>query len=647
MSAPDPFAWLEDGDAAAVQKWTAAQNTRTRAYLDARPGRAALADRFRALFAIGSLGVPVSRPHPHGRRLFYTRRDGGQNQPVLYVHDGARERALVDVNAEHAGGTRAIDWWYPSDDGARVAYGISDDGSEESTLRVRDVASGHDLPDVIPRTRACSLAWMPDGSGFYYTRYPGPGEVPAGEEPYHRSVFQHRLGDDPARDGKVFGDGRDRTDWPNVDLSPDGRWLVIAVSQGWSKSELWLLDRSAAGTPAVAVAAGEQARFDVVEVRDDRLYVLTTSGAPRGRIVAVDPHAPQRANWRDVVPAGDDVIDHAVYFHDGLAVASLHDAAARLRLFGADGAPRGEVPLPGARRADGPRPARATRRSCTSGSRASSRRRRFFTWRPGTPATVWRALPSPVDASAFEVERVMVTLARRYAAAPFLAHRKGVRARRERPAAAVRLRRVRHQHAADLDAVGDPVPRAGRHLRGRRPARRRRVRRGLAPRRHAGQEAERLRRLHRRGNLAGRPPRDAPRHDWRSRAASNGGLLVGAALTQRPDLFRAVVCKVPLLDMLRYHKFRIGALWIPEYGSPDDPQAARWLAALLAVPARARRRRLPGGVPADGGERHARRPDARAQDGRPPAGRAERRRTPSCWRCRPGPGTARASRSTR
>ena len=272
------------------------------------PGAPRWPTDFGRCYAIGSLGVPVSRPHQHGRRLFYTRRDGGQNQPVLYVRDGGdRERALVDVNTEHAGGTRAIDWWFPSDDGARVAYGLSEDGSEESTLRVRDVASGHDLPDVIPRTRACSLAWMPDGSGFYYTRYPRPGEVPAGEEPYHRSVFHHRLGDDPARDAKVFGDGRDRTDWPNVDLSPDGRWLVIAVSQGWSKSELWLLDRAGAGTPPVAVAAGEQARFDVVEVRNDRLYVLTTSGAPRGRIVAVDPHAPQRANWRDVVPAGDDV----------------------------------------------------------------------------------------------------------------------------------------------------------------------------------------------------------------------------------------------------------------------------------------------------------------------------------------------------
>ena len=246
------------------------------------------------------------------------------------------DRPLVDVNRERADGTRALDWWFPSDDGRRVAYGTSDDGSEESLLRVRDVDSGQDLGDQIPRTRACSLAWLPDGSGFYYTRYPKPGEVPPGEEPYHRGVFFHHLGDDPARDHKIFGEGRDRTDWPSVDLSPDGRWLVVSVAQGWTKSEVHLFDRHAAVAasgvpqPPIAVAAGEDARFDVVEALDDRIYLLTTSGAPRGRIFAVDPRRPARAHWHEVIPEGDDVLERAVYFHGGLAVGFLHDAAARL-----------------------------------------------------------------------------------------------------------------------------------------------------------------------------------------------------------------------------------------------------------------------------------------------------------------------------
>ena len=156
------------------------------------------------------------------------------------------DRALSTSTRSGPTARARLDWWFPSDDGARVAYGVSDDGSEESVLRVRDVESGHDLAEQIPRTRACSLAWTPDGDGFYYTRYPKPGEVPPGEEAYHRGVFLHRLGGDPAGDPQIFGQGRDRTDWPGVDLSPDGRWLLVTVSQGWTKSEVHLVDLDAA-----------------------------------------------------------------------------------------------------------------------------------------------------------------------------------------------------------------------------------------------------------------------------------------------------------------------------------------------------------------------------------------------------------------
>jgi prolyl oligopeptidase len=577
VTASDPYAWLENGDAPAVQQWTAAQNARTRAFLDALPGRGPLERRFRALYGIGSLGVPVSRPLDHGRRAFYTRRDGGQNQPVLYVRDGeGPERPLIDVNRDHPDGTRAIDWWYPSDDGARVAYGTSDGGSEESTLRVRDVASGRDLPDTIARTRACSLAWTPDGAGFYYTRYPRPGEVPPAEEAYHRAVFHHRLGDDPARDRPVFGQGRERTDWPGVDLSPDGRWLAITVDQGWIKSELWLLDTRAGGPP-VPVATGEEARFEVIEARDDRLYVLTTSGAPRGRIVAVDPRHPQRDRWRVVVAPGDDVLQQAVYFHDGLAVASLHDAAARLRLFGPDGAPRGEVPLPGLGALTGLTGARDVA-EVHYGFTGFFAPTTIFGLRPGGAPAVWRSLGSPVDGSVFEVERVMVTSRDGTRLPLFLAHRKGLPRDGSRPAL------LTGYGGFDISMLPTWTPSAIPFLEAGGTY-------ALAVLRGGGEYGEAWHRagmLDKKQNVfddflasaqwlvdAGvtRPQRLA------ISGGSNGGLLVGAALTQRPDLFRAVVCKVPLLDMLRYDKFRIGALWIPEYGSPDDPEARKWLAA--------------------------------------------------------------------
>ena len=231
-----------------------------------------------------------------------------------------------------------------------VAYGVSDDGSEESVLRVRDVATGKDRADEIPRTRSCSLAWTPDGRGFYYTRYPAPGEVPAAEEKYHRAVFHHRLGDDPAKDRKLFGDGRDMTDWPGVELSPDGRWLAITVSQGWSKSEVYVADVRAGGAP-VAVAAGEQAKFNVVEMLDDRLYLFTTSGASRGAAVRGRSGASRTRALAELIKESGEVLQNVVYFRGGLAAASLQDAALRLRLYSADGAPRGDIRAAGAGRA--------------------------------------------------------------------------------------------------------------------------------------------------------------------------------------------------------------------------------------------------------------------------------------------------------
>jgi prolyl oligopeptidase len=589
----DPFAWLESGEAPEVERWTVAQNAATRQALDAFPGRAALEQRLWGLFEIGSLGTPISRPiaGPAGptRRYFYTRRDGKQNQPVLYVSDGlgGAERALVDVNRDRPDGTRALDWWVPSDDGARLAYGVSDDGSEESTLRVREVATGRDRDDTIVRTRSCSLAWTPDGAGFYYTRYPRPGEVPAAEMPYHRSVFHHRLGDDPDKDRKLFGDGRDRTDWPGVDLSPDGRWLAITVSQGWSKSEIYLHDTRGAG-PLVPVATGEEAQFQVVDLLDDRLYLQTTSGAPRGRLFVVDPAHPERTRWREIIPQSQgekgDVLKHAAYVKGTLAVVYLSDAAARLRLFDRDGAARGEVALPSLGSVTGLSGARDAEElfySFNSFVTPTS----VFRLAAGAVAaagpitgTLWRRLLAPVDPGHYEVERVTATSRDGTRVPIFLVHRKGLARDGRHPAVLTGYGGFDVSMLPSWTASAIPFLDAGGTY-------------ALAVLRGGGEYGEAWHQagmLGRKQNvfddfIAASEWLIASKVTSAARLAisgrSNGGLLVGAALTQRPDLYRAVVCGVPLLDMLRYHRFRLAALWIPEYGSPDDPAARRWLAA--------------------------------------------------------------------
>src|SRR5579885_662055 len=188
VAVADPYRWLEDGNSPAVREWADRQNAFTRSVLDKLPGRDRVHERLGALLDMGYLGTPA----PRKGRLFWTARRGKENQPVLYVRDraGGEERALLDPNQLAADGSVALDWWYPSRDGKLLAYGLSRHGNEQSVLHVREVDTGKDRPDVIARTRACSLSWLPDGSGFYYTRY--PARAAAGEENYNRRVFFHK-----------------------------------------------------------------------------------------------------------------------------------------------------------------------------------------------------------------------------------------------------------------------------------------------------------------------------------------------------------------------------------------------------------------------------------------------------------------------
>jgi prolyl oligopeptidase len=210
----DNYRWLEKGSNADTQKWVQEEMSYTRALLDPLPGRQQIHQRLTELLSIGSIGVPQVA----GRHYFYTRRDGMQNQPVLYVREGidGKDRVLVDANQLASDGTVALDWFQPSETGKYVAYGTSASGSEMSTLHIIETNTGTVLPDTIERTRAASIAWTHDNLGFYYTRYPKKGDVPDGEEVYHRHVFYHELGNDPSTDQPIFGEGRDLEDRPTL-----------------------------------------------------------------------------------------------------------------------------------------------------------------------------------------------------------------------------------------------------------------------------------------------------------------------------------------------------------------------------------------------------------------------------------------------
>jgi prolyl oligopeptidase len=577
----DPYRWLEKGDAGEVQSWTDAQNKAMRATLDGVAARPWIEQRLWQLHEIGTLGAPELRADRAGAvRYFYTRRTGKQNQPVLYVRKGldGADAALVDVNALESNGTRALDWWIPSEDGHLCAYGVSANGDENATLRVRDVASGKDLPDTITRARHAALAWQPDGKGFYYTRYPEKGTVPAGEEEYHRSVFHHRLGDDPARDREIFGQGRDLKDWPNLVLSPDGRWLGIQVEQGWAKSELYLLDTHDPRATPRPVVTGQPAIYNLVGAEGDRLYVLTNEGAPRYRLFSVDARHPERAHWKELIPESKETLDGVALVGGKLATLYLVDASSRVRIFSGAGKLEHEVPLPGLGTA-----------AALSGRH--TRDELFFTFASYlTPtmvfrcdvgsgkASVWQKLEAPLDPTAFEVEQVRYPSKDGTSIPMFLVHRKGLVKNGANPTLLYGYGGFNISMTPAFAAAVAPFIEAGGVY-------------AVANLRGGGEYGEAW---HEAGMLAkkqnvfddvvaaaeyliGQKITSPARLAISGR--SNGGLLVGAAITQRPDLFRAAICGVPLLDMVRYHHFRIAQLWIPEYGSSDDAQQFRWLYA--------------------------------------------------------------------
>ena len=571
----DPYRWLEDGEADEVRAWSEAQGRHTRAALDAIPFASAIRERLRALFSIGLVSAPIVR----GDLYFHQRRTGDQEQPVLYVRHGREgaDRVLLDPASLAADRTSALDWYYPSDDGGRVAYGVSEGGSEMSVLRVRETETGHDLPDLIPHARACSLEWRPDGSGFFYTRYPEPGTVPAGEENYHRRVYEHTLGRDWREDPLVFGGDRPPEDWPSVHLSPDGHWLAVSVSRGWTRTDVYLRDLSSSANFFKTVVEGVDAIFGV-EPRNDRLYLQTNLGAPRSRLVAADLDRPGPESWRDVLPEGPDVLEAAALIGDWIVAVWLRDASSRVTIHTLDGQRMHDVALPvigSVAGLTGEWDGREAFLGFTSYAVPPTVYRLAL---PQPTLELWARAPGEVDRDRFRVRLVRYPSRDGTPVSMFLVDA------RERP--------TDGRGAALLTGYGgfsvSHTPAFGRGVilfleRG-----------GLYAVAHLRGGGEYGEDWHRQGMLAHKQnvfddflaaadflvqEGHAARDRLAIMGGSNGGLLVGAAVTQRPSLFRAAVCQVPLLDMVRYPLFRIARLWIPEYGSAEDPEALRWLYA--------------------------------------------------------------------
>jgi prolyl oligopeptidase len=573
----DNYHWLEDGKSPDTEKWVAEEMAYTRAVLDPLPGRDAIHKRLTDLLSIGS----ISQPDLGGKYYFYTRREGMQNQPVLYVREGVegdgKDRVLVDANQLAADGTIALDWYQPSENGKYLAYGTSPSGSEMSTLHILETKTGDALPDTIERTRACSIAWMPDNSGFYYTRYPKKGDVPEGQEMYNRHVFYHELGADPATDPLIFGEGRDAEDWPNVTLDNDGRLLLITIEQGWTKSELFLMDLKKR-TPPTRITTGKNFLYSG-SVYNGRLYIVTNEDAPRYRVFVAEAGNYERDDWKEIIPQTDAVLQGAAVWGGKLFAQYEQNATSQLKIFDIEGNKLHDISLPALGTVFG-----------SSGK--WNRDEIFYGFLSFTvPPTVyrydlktgvtsqWAKVDAPsIDPSAYTVNQEWFHSKDGTRVPMFIVNKKGIKKDGHNPTLLTAYGGFNvsltpsFSRSAYLWLEHGGVY-AVANLRG-----------GA----EFGEDWHRAGMLGNKQNvfddmIAAAEHLIAEKYTDTNHLAiqggSNGGLLMGAMITQRPDLFRAVVCQVPLLDMLHYQDFQIAKLWIPEYGSSDNPDQFKWLYA--------------------------------------------------------------------
>jgi len=579
----DPYRWLEDATSDETRAWEAAQQQLFDAHQKRWTERPWFAARVAELMRTGVVGPPAWR----GDRAFSVRREPEAEHAVLRCRepDGA-ERVLVDPMAIDTTGLTTLDAWQPAKDGRLLAYQTSHAGTEESLLSVIDVATGGVVDRPIERCRYSPVAWLPDSTAFYYVRHLPLDQVPEDEAQYHRRVWLHRLGTSSEADTLVFGDDLDKTTVFGVRVSWDGRWLVVSASQGTApRNDVWLADLTAGPleSPQLRpVLLGVDAQTRLWVERDGRLYAHTDRDAPRARLLVGDPEQPDPAGWRELVPQDDTAVLKDVAVLDGadepvLVCAWTRHAVAQLSVHDlATGSRRGEIGLPGLGSVGG------------------------LAERPEGGAEVWFGYTDHVTPSTVYRHDVRSHITDVWAASPG----------NVTPHHGIGTRQVTY-HSADgtpvrmfvlsRDDVPGPRPTVlygyGGFGVSLTPAYAASVLAwveaggtyAVANLRGGGEEGESWHRV------GMREHKQRVFDDFHAAAewliedgitrpdllgisgGSNGGLLVGAALTQRPDLYRAVACSAPLLDMVRYELHGMGQLWTEEYGSAADAEQLRWL----------------------------------------------------------------------
>jgi prolyl oligopeptidase len=573
---PDPYRWLEDVDAPETRAWIEAENRVTEAFLAQVPERDRMRRRLTTLWNYPRYGPPFKK----AGRYFFFKNDGLQNQSVLYKQASrtAEPAVLLDPNTFSDDGTVALATLALSEDSRHLAYGTAASGSDWVEFRVRDVESGRDRTDHLKWIKFSGASWTHDGAGFFYSRYPEPaGENPLLAENRFQKLYYHRLGTDQALDALVY-ERPDQPEWGiGAEVTDDGRYAILSVWLGTDRrNRVYYLDLGNARRPRVT---GEVVRllddFDASYgfVGNDGpvFYFVTDLDAPRKRVIAIDIRKPGRARWREVIPQGGDVIELVSIIHDRFVVSYLHDAHSRLRVFGLDGRPLTDVALP-------------TLGSLTQITGERKDDEMFFGFTsflyPTTifrydfatgDTSVFKAPAIDFDPTTYETKQVFYTSKDGTRVPMFITHKRGVTLDGSNPTylygyggfnvsltPAFSVSILVWLEMGGVYAV--PNLRGGGEY---------------------GEEWHQAGMHERKQNvfddfIAAAEYLIAQGYTSPAKLAiaggSNGGLLVGAVMTQRPELFGAALPAVGVMDMLRFHRFTIGWAWVTDYGSADSVQ---------------------------------------------------------------------------
>ncbi len=561
----DPYRWLENQESEQTRDWIRRQNKYTHSFLDKVKGRKKIKERLVDLMKIDRIGIPMEREG----RYFITKRSADQQQFVIYMREGlnGEDRVLVDPHPMSADHTTSVNIMDISGDGSLLAYGVREGGADEVTVRFLDVDSMEKLPDILEKGLYFGISITDDKSGFYYSRHnPMVGS----------RVFYHEMGTDPSEDSEIFGEGFGPQSGISAGITEDGRYLAIVVFHGSAgqKSEVYYKDLEEDG-PIVPLVNDIDARF-TPHYAEGKVFMETNWKAPRGRIMVIDMDHPEKENWKEIIPESDNVIRGVSLAGGYLFVNYMEDVVSKIKVYSPGGDFEREISF-------------STLGTVSGMVGRWERNEAFFVFTSFHVPTriyrydiredekkIWEKLNVPVDTDKIEVKQVWYESRDGTEIPMFIVCRKGLELNGNNPTMLTGYGGFNVSMTPGFRSTGVLWTEYGGvyaipNLRGGG---------------EFGEEWHKAGMLDKKQNVfddfiaAAEYLIDkgyTSSSKLAIRGGSNGGLLVGAALVQRPDLYQAVVCTYPLLDMLRFHQFLLGKFWVSEYGSSEDEEQFEFL----------------------------------------------------------------------